>query len=70
MITAKILLNGKELSEVELQAKEFSTGSKGYHKSTKVEIEGERYQLNFMLVKIGSKNKVAEEGKKADESDK
>lgn len=59
MITAKICLNGKELSEVELQPKEFSTGSKGYHKSSKIEIEAERYQLNFMLVKIGSKNKVA-----------
>ena len=59
MITAKICLNGKELSEVELQPKEFSTGSKGYHKSSKIEIEGERYQLNFMLVKIGSKRKVA-----------
>lgn len=59
MITAKVYLDGKELSEVELQPKEFSTGSKGYHKSTKIEIEGERYQLNFMLVKIGSKNKQA-----------
>jgi hypothetical protein len=59
MITAKICVDGKELAEVELQPKEFSTGSKGYHKSSKIEIEGERYQLNFMLVKIGSKNKVA-----------
>jgi hypothetical protein len=57
MITAKICLDGKELAEVDLQPKEFSTGSKGYHKSSKIEIEGERYQLNFMLVKIGSKTK-------------
>ena len=63
MITVKIFLNGKELSEVELQPKEFSTGSKGFHKSTKVEVEGERYQLNLMLVKIGSKNKAADESK-------
>jgi hypothetical protein len=59
MITAKICVDGKELSEVELQPKEFSTGSKGFHKSSKIEIQGERYQLNFMLVKIGSKSKVA-----------
>jgi hypothetical protein len=58
MISAKVLLDGKEISEVELTPKVFSTGSKGYHKSTKVEINGERYQLNFMLVKIGSKNEV------------
>ena len=59
MITVKIFLNGKELEEVELSPKEFSTGSKGYHKSSKIEIEGERYQLEFMLVKIGSKTKPA-----------
>jgi hypothetical protein len=57
MITAKICLDGKELAEVDLQPKEFSTGSRGYHKSSKIEIEGQRYQLNFMLVKIGSKTK-------------
>ena len=58
MITAKICLDGKELAEVDLQPKEFSTGSKGYHKSSKIEIEGQRYQLNFMLVKIGSKTRA------------
>lgn len=55
MITAKIFLDAKELSEVALEPKTFSTGSTGYHRSTKVEIEGVRYQLNFMLIKIGSK---------------
>ena len=58
MITVKICIDGQELAEVDLQPKEFSTGSKGYHKSSKIEIEGERYQLNFMLVKIGSKTKA------------
>jgi len=58
MITAKVCHDGKELAEVDLQPKEFSTGSKGYHKSSKIEIDGERYQLNFMLVKIGSKTKT------------
>jgi hypothetical protein len=57
MITAKILLDGNELAEVGLEPKKFTTGSTGYHRSTKIEIKGERYQLNFMLVKIGSKNK-------------
>jgi len=57
MITAKIFSEGKEIAEVPLETKTFSTGSKGYHKSSKIEINGERYQLNFMLVKIGSKTK-------------
>jgi len=57
MIIAKIFSDSKEIAEVALESKIFSTGSKGYHKSSKVEINGERYQLNFMLVKIGSKTK-------------
>jgi len=57
MVTAKIFSDSKEIAEVTLEAKVFSTGSKGFHKSSKVEIDGERYQLNFMLVKIGSKTK-------------
>ena len=57
MITAKIFSDGKEIADVALESKIFSTGSKGFHRSSKVEIDGERYQLNFMLVKIGSKTK-------------
>ena len=57
MITAKIFSDGKEIADVALESKVFSTGSKGFHRSSKVEIDGERYQLNFMLVKIGSKTK-------------
>jgi hypothetical protein len=57
MLTAKVFQDGKELAEVAMEPKVFSTGSKGFHRSSKIEIEGERYQLNFMLVKIGSKNK-------------
>ena len=36
----------------------FSTGSRGYQASSKVQLHnGKRYQLNFMLVEIGSKPK-------------
>jgi hypothetical protein len=35
--------------------KDFKTGSKGYFASSKVEIEGKRYQAQIQLVEIGSK---------------
>lgn len=47
--------NEEEIDEIELDEKEFSTGSTGYHGFGKVYMDGERFQANFMLVKIGSK---------------
>jgi hypothetical protein len=38
-----------------LDPKIFSTGSVGFHGSGKVAVAGEKYQANFMLIKIGSK---------------
>ncbi len=38
----------------------FSTGSKGFHGSGKVLINGKRYQANFTLVEIGSKPQKGE----------
>ena len=55
MITATIKRDGKEVSIVQLDDKVFSTGSRGYHTSKKIELDDKRYQLNFMLVEIGSK---------------
>jgi hypothetical protein len=43
------------LGEVGLSDKTFSTGSRGYYASAKLEIHGKRYQANFQLVEIGSK---------------
>lgn len=38
-------------------SKVFSTGSRGYYGSTKLEIAGKRYQAALTLVEIGSKPK-------------
>ena len=35
--------------------KTFSTGSRGYYGSGKVEIAGKRYQVSINIVEIGSK---------------
>jgi hypothetical protein len=47
--------SGKVVAVIMVNPKIFSTGSRGYHASTKVEIEGKRYQANIMFVEIGSK---------------
>lgn len=39
------------------EAKTFSTGSVGYHATGKATLDGKRYQVNVMLVEIGSKPK-------------
>ncbi len=41
-----------------LNKKDFSTGSKGYHATGKFEVAGKRYQVNVQLVEIGSKPKT------------
>ena len=38
-----------------LAEKQFKTGSRGFHAQGKVEVDGKRYQANFLLVEIGSK---------------
>jgi len=40
-----------------LDPKNFKTGSKGFYGNGKVNLNGGRYQINFMLVEIGSKKK-------------
>jgi len=44
-----------KLGEIGLSEKTFSTGSRGFYASTKLEIHGKRYQANLQLVEIGSK---------------
>lgn len=43
--------------------KTFSTGSKGYHGVGKVFLNGKKYQVNTMLIEVGSKPATAK-GKK------
>ncbi|MDE1858112.1 MAG: hypothetical protein KGI26_03480 [Thaumarchaeota archaeon] len=45
----------QKVAEVGLPEKKFKTGSVGYWASQKVEINGKRYQAQFQLVQIGSK---------------
>ena len=48
---------GQVKQVVNLEPKDFKTGSKGYYGNGKVNLDGGRYQINFILVKIGSKGK-------------
>jgi hypothetical protein len=55
LMRAEIYDGSEKLGEVSLGDKVFSTGSRGYYASAKLEIHGKRYQANFQLVEIGSK---------------
>lgn len=48
---------GQVLQVIELNAKDFKTGSRGYHGHGKVPVNGKKYQANLLLVEIGSKKK-------------
>jgi len=48
------------LQVVNLEAKNFKTGSRGFYGNGKLSVNGKRYQVNCLLVEIGSGN-----GKKA-----
>lgn len=47
--------DGKVLSMLVANPKDFKTGSKGFYGNSKIEIEGKRYQVQFQAVEIGSK---------------
>lgn len=44
-----------EPATFDLKEKEFKTGSTGFHAFGKVLVDGEKYQANILLVKVGSK---------------
>ena len=46
---------GTLLGVIVAAAKQFKTGSRGYYGTTKLEIDGRRYQVQVQLVEIGSK---------------
>ena len=54
MVRANILI-GEEAVEIELGERTFKTGSTGFYGTSKVGKDGNRYQINVMAVKIGSK---------------
>jgi len=45
----------QKIADVGIPEKKFSTGSTGFFASTKLELNGKRYQCQFQLVEIGSK---------------
>ncbi len=51
---------GKVIGTMTANAKDFKTGSRGFHGQGKIEIDGKRYQVQLQFVEIGSK-KPAEE---------
>ena len=51
----EIYEGSQKIADVGLPEKKFKTGSEGYWASQKVEINGKRYQGQFQLVLIGSK---------------
>ena len=53
----EIYEGSQKIADVGLPEKKFSTGSIGFWASQKVEMNGKRYQAQFQLVEIGSKEK-------------
>ena len=47
----------QKIADIGLPEKKFSTGSVGYWTTQKLEINGKRYQCQFQMVEIGSKQK-------------
>jgi len=54
--------SGDVLQVFTFEAKDFKTGSRGFHAQGKLPVNGKKYQCNLMLIEIGSKPKV--KGKK------
>jgi len=57
MVRVEVYEGQKKIAEVGLPEKKFSTGSLGYWASDKLEMNGKRYQCQFQMVEIGSKQK-------------
>lgn len=51
---ATVQLGGEKQNFI-LSKKDFKTGSKGYHAQGKMEANGKRFQVNILVVEIGSK---------------
>ena len=49
--------DGRLLTVITLMAKQFKTGSKGFHGQGPIVVDGKRYQMNFQMVEIGSQKK-------------
>ncbi len=52
---AEVSVNIGKAGTLIARAKTFSTGSRGYHASGKLVLNGKTYQTNIQLVEVGSK---------------
>lgn len=50
---------GQTIALLTVDAKNFKTGSRGYHGQGKIDFEGKRYQTQVQMVEIGSKGTPA-----------
>ncbi len=50
---------GQTIALLTVEAKNFKTGSRGFHGQAKIDFEGKRYQTQVQMVEIGSKNTPA-----------
>lgn len=46
---------GQTIALMTVEAKNFKTGSRGYHGQGKIDFDGKRYQTQVQMVEIGSK---------------
>lgn len=46
---------GETIALLTVEAKNFKTGSRGYHGQAKIDFDGKRYQTQVQMVEIGSK---------------
>ncbi len=57
-LTIVVFDGDDELGRLPAFAKEFSTGSLGYHATGKIEVDADtRFQSNFQMILVGSKKK-------------
>lgn len=60
---------GQTVALLTVEAKNFKTGSRGYHGQAKIDFEGKRYQTQVQMVEIGSKSTPAPVEPAKDESE-
>ncbi|HZQ10470.1 MAG TPA: hypothetical protein VFD70_28080 [Anaerolineae bacterium] len=53
---------GQTIGVLTVEAKNFKTGSRGYHGQAKIDFEGKRYQTQLQMVEIGSKSAAPKDG--------
>lgn len=60
---------GQTIALLTVEAKNFKTGSRGYHGQAKIDFDGKRYQTQVQMVEIGSKGTPPPEPQEQQESE-